>query len=196
MSAHAIRRPSLVKRLMQSRKGRILLTLGVLMFAGALVAFAAYLSTASMKGGGSSGTFAVKWTGTTAPVDLATSTVKNVSYANIAAGELNLPTGIVMYPGDTITFSGQVQGNAGSAPGYITGVSLPGIPAGYQASLIAGCGVAVTESAAAPVKVQIKMLDTASPDGKAWSLAAGAGVQASPQNQITAPTSCPAYTAP
>lgn len=188
--APATARPSLVKRLMQTRKGRVLLVLSALMLAGTVAAAAAFFALAKVQGSGQSGTFSLAWQ-TGGAKDSAT-TISTAGAPTVTGGVLSLPSsGLTFFPGDKYVWTGYVKSTG--TDGFISGVTMPGLPAGYTATLLSGCGAAVSTSTTTQVKIQIELSDAATPDGKAWTLGSAAGVQAAPASQGAAPSTCPAY---
>jgi hypothetical protein len=190
---HTLTKPNFVRRAMATRRGRVLLVLGVMMLAAGVTAAAAFFfATAKVAGGGRTGTFALAWEPTGSTLDTTATTIKSTTAPTISSGTATLPSGLVFFPSDKYVWSGYVKSTG--SDGYVSGVSMPSLPAGYTARLVSGCGATVGSSALAQVKVEIALSSTATPDGRAWTLDPTAGVQAIPASQGAAPTTCPTYT--
>jgi hypothetical protein len=199
--AHALpSRPSFLSRALATRKRRILATVAFLMVLGSAAAWAVYLALAGITGGGKAGQFTLNWA--TSGFSLSPSSTASKTAPTVTGGmvdglyvgaKASLPSDLVFFPSDHYEFSGKVGVTADGAPGWVTGVTMPGLPAGYTATLVNGCGAAVTPGGLpATVTVRIQANETLAADGKAFTLS-GAGVQAMPQSQGAKPTSCPAY---
>lgn len=198
-------RPNFVKRLAQTRKGRVLLVLGVLMLtAGLTAAAAAFFGLAKVAGGGSNGKFAAKldYVASSFPV-MAGSDASTTSPTKNADGSVALPADLEFFPGMSYGFQARADVD-GTRNGYISGVQFSGLPAGYTAELTAGCGTyidsAATGSTNPLVGIKITATDAAAADGAKWTLAPSAGliVTPLPKGTTAAPAgvTCPAFTVP
>lgn len=70
---------------------------------------------------------------------------------------------------------------------------IPGLPAGHSVRIGTSCG-AVTTTASTTVVGEVAESPTIAADGKPWTFASGAGVNALPQNNaVAAPSSYSTY---
>jgi hypothetical protein len=158
----------------------------------ATAAAAVYFATARITGGGSTKTLTASWSGT--PTSTANTTTEIKTAPSITSGNLGLPNNLAFWPGEVYEFRANV-GTVGSM-GYVSGLHLPDLGAGYEARIVAGCGTIVGEGTNAfPVTVQIKALDNAS---GSWTLTTNSGVQVTPTSSGTlggtkSGVTCPVY---
>lgn len=146
---------------------------------------------AGITGGGSTGTYTAKWASTTPVADYSTLVVKPQS-PTIVSGKLKLPTDLVMFPSESFTIRASVTDAGSSAPGYISGIVMPGMPAGYTAELTSGCGGNFPLYDTQEVTIKITAAAAQTP-GQAWTLSPEAGVQVSVGDKPAGLT-CEVYT--
>lgn len=131
------------------RRRRLLVLLGLPLALIATAAAAAFLfGRAGVDGGGSSSNFDLAWVeeyGTDTKVLEDSTTVSGAEDPTVDedAGTLSLPSGLDFFPGDVYAFSGRVMSDG--APGEVVGLDFGGLPAGYEAEIVRGCGEAVVE---------------------------------------------------
>lgn len=154
-----------------------------------------YFALAGIQGGGENAkTFTAAFDGDQAPtVDASGLTFKPANDVRIEQGDLILPTGLKLFPNEAFTISAKV---ATGEPGYVSGVELPGLPSGYRAELVSGCGA--TTQLYGNVQIKVTAPATQTP-GAAWSLLPDAGVKVTPlaSAQASAPAGvvCAPYVA-
>lgn len=166
---------------------RVALSLGTFALVIGITAWAAYLFDAGIRGGGSTTTVDAVWKA--GAIGTSASGVSDQVPSSTDGGKsLALPDGLEFYPGDHYEFSAPL-GTTGQAS-YVTGLAMPGLPAGYKAELRSGCGATASGSDSVNVTVRI----TATPDATgAWSLRPSAGVTLTPTDSGEKPTTCAAY---
>lgn len=179
-----------------SRKKKALLLAGVplAMIATTAAAAAIVAALAGITGGGTTGTYTAQFSGSTSPQYENTALTVTPSAAQVQGGKLKLPTDLVMFPGESLTIRATITDAGSSAPGYVSGITLPGMPSGYTAELVSGCGGSFPLYDLQEVKIKVTAAATQTP-GVAWTLAPEAGVQVSVG---TAPVglTCSPYVAP
>lgn len=111
----------------------------------------------------------------------------------VTAGTLNLNVTEAYQGGGECTVGGDVTVSANSGQGRVTGITLPGLPVGWEAELVAGCGAVIPQTpATAAVVFELRM--TAAAEGGASGTFTDAGVTLSPASQIGAgPITCPVF---
>lgn len=179
-----------------STKKKYLVLGGIPLAAVATTAAAAAIiaALAGITGGGQTGNYTAQFkNGTGVAADYSGLAVR-ASNPTIVGGKLQLPPDLVMFPGESFTMRASLTDEGSSAPGYVSGVVMPGMPAGYTAELTQGCGdnFAMYDQAEVTIKVTAAAEQT---PGKSWTLASDAGVQVSLGDKPTTVT-CAVYTAP
>jgi hypothetical protein len=176
----------------KTRRGRALTIATVFVLVFATAAAAIFIARARVDGSLRSGSFVPEWT--TASLSGQGTTTSGGS-AQVTSGVLSIDTG-TMFPGDTFTVGGDVRvkpaGNAAS--GKVVGFSLAGLPTGWKAELLTGCGATVNTLTGASVSFRITMLDTAIADGATVTIQPQSGVEMQPAAQAPATPTCPAQT--
>lgn len=168
-----------------SRKKRWAVAVGVpLALTGTVAASAAiFYAMAGVQGNGRNGDFVATWAMTEPALDTSSLTVQPAGVASIAGGKLVLPE-LTMYPTETFEVDAAIVSGGPSQAGYITGVALPGLPAGYTATIVDGCGAKVNGSLThVTIEVAAPATQVA---GASWALTAEAGVQVRPLGSTSA----------
>ena len=180
-----------------SKKKKALLLAGIPLATVATTAAAAAIvaALAGITGGGATGTYTAKFASSPSPVLDSSSLVVKPSSPSIAAGKLKLPTDLVLFPNESFTVRASVTDAGSSAPGYISGIQMPGLPSGYKAELVSGCGGAFMLYDSEEVTVKVTAPATQTP-GQTWTLGSDAGVQVSVGDKPAGGVTCPVYTAP
>lgn len=183
------------KRRAWSLKKRWAILGGIPLALVALPAAAAVIiaALAGITGGGSTGTYTAKFAQTTPVADYSTLVVKPGA-PSISNGKLKLGDGLVMFPGESFTIRASVTDAGSTAPGFVSGITMPGMPSGYTAELTQGCGGNFPLYDTQEVTIKITASATQTP-GQSWTLSPEAGVQVSVGDKPAAPT-CTVYTAP
>lgn len=180
-----------------SKKKRYAVLGGVpLAIVGTTAAAAAIIAAlAGVTGGGSTGTFNAEFkSGMSVAADYS-GLVAKPGNATIVNKKLQLPNDLVLFPGESFTLRATITNEGSSAPGYVSGVALPGMPSGYTAELVTGCGgIFKLDDILEEVTIKISAAATQA-SGKAWTLTPEAGVQVSVGTK-PADLVCPVYTAP
>ncbi|MFS6529143.1 hypothetical protein V8Z69_18350 [Microbacterium aurugineum] len=147
---------------------------------------------AGITGGGSTGSYTAKFKGSVA-TDTSNLVVKpsNVTVVN---GKLKLPADLVMFPGESFTITATVNDEGSTAPGWVSGITMPGMPSNYTAELVSGCGGNFPLYDSQEVRIKVTAAETQTP-GQSWTLAPEAGVQVS-VGEVPAGATCEVYTAP
>ena len=164
----------------------------VLALATTAGAMALYFALAGINGGGSTGTFSAEFMGTTPVMDTSALTVKPSTQATVVGSELQLPTDLRLFPGESFSVTADLKTTSKSGDGYVSGINMAGMPAGYSAELLNGCGAQARNG----IPVQIKI--TAGPsqaDGVSWTLSESAGVMVTPGAPTPAGLVCAPYIA-
>lgn len=188
------------KRWSKKKKALVLGGVPLGMIATTAAAAAIFAALAGIQGTGTNGDFTAKWSlgQATTVMDTSALTVKPQGDATISGGTLQLPANLVMYPGESFTIEAAVTSGGASQAGYVSGVAMPGLPAGYTASVVSGCGAKITNSLQY-VKVEVKA-PAAQTAGAQWSLAGDSGVRVTPLASTSSPApsgvTCAAYVAP
>jgi hypothetical protein len=179
-----------------SRKKKLWLLGGLpLAMVGTTAAAAAIVAAlAGITGGGSTGTYTAQFKTSPSPVADYSSLVVTPSPVSVSGGKLKLPTDLVMFSNESFTVRATITDAGSTAPGYVSGVVMPGMPSGYTAELVSGCGgdFPLYDSQEVTIKVTAAETQTA---GQAWTLSPEAGVQVSVGDKPASLT-CEAYTAP
>lgn len=172
-----------------------------LVFGGAPVALVAttgaaaaiFFALAGVSGTGTNGDFSAKFSsGQPSVMDTSTLVVKPMGDATVASNKLVIPD-MTMYPTESFTVQSPIVTGSASQTGYVSGVQLPGLPAGYTATLIDGCAARVSPSMTyVTIKIEAPAVQTA---GATWALSADAGVKVTP-GATPAGFTCDPYVAP
>lgn len=179
-----------------SKKKRYAVLGGVpLAIVGTTAAAAAIIAAlAGVTGGGSTGTFNAQWKQQGMVTDTSSLVSSPDMGATVTAGKLKLPTGLVMFPGESFTIKASVTDEGSTADGYVSGIVMPGMPSGYTAELVTGCGgdFPLYDLQEVTIKITAAAEQVA---GKAWTLTPEAGVQVS-VGDAPADLVCAPYVAP
>lgn len=194
----AIRGTAPRKRWSKKKKALVLgAGIPLAMVATTAAAAAVFAALAGVQGGGSTATFNAEWV---APVQVDTTgvTFKPGNDAKIQAGKLVLPTNLQFFAGESVSIEASVRTEVGKA-GYISGLKLDGLGAGYTAQLLTGCGAKATNEAPTYVRIKITAPESL-PAAGTWALASTAGVEVTPLSSASsaAPTGvvCAPFTVP
>lgn len=165
------------------------------MVATTAAAAAVFAALAGVQGTGKTGDFTVAFEASAPTLDTSAMTIQPTGSASISGGKLVLPD-VQMFPGESFTVTAQVK-TGSNMFGYVSGVQLPGLPAGYKAELMSGCGQTVNYAKSVAIKVTAPATQT---PGVSWALAADSGVRVTPlaNSAAVAPagTTCAPYVAP
>ncbi|SEE90911.1 hypothetical protein [Jiangella alba] len=188
MHLHITRPRWLRLPLAHHRKTRIALVTTALVAALA-VAFAAFIGRAPIDGGVDSNAFSPRFTQQGAqPTMSDAECTSSVSFSTLHLNVTNA------YPGGWCQASGFVLVDGGE-PGIVTGVSLPGLPVGWTAEVMGGCGTTIPNSGTqgSLVTVRLTMLEDAPTTGTSGTFS-GAGLLVQPVSTMAGTTpACAPY---
>ncbi|NNM44521.1 hypothetical protein [Knoellia koreensis] len=177
---HTARRSPLAVLRPTTRRARLVTgALSFLLVASMGAALAAFFGHANIRGNGSTGKFVGMWTTQGLALNSTATTTTTKTAPTVTSGVLSLPSGLEFFPGESYAWDGSVSAT-GTRPGYVSGLSLPGLPEGYTATLTKGCKTFMEAGRIAYVGVKITRDDGTDADGVAWTLAEGASVLLSP----------------
>ncbi len=168
------------------------------MIATTAAAAAIFGAIAGIQGGGSTAEFKAQWDSAVG-VDSSAMTFTPSNDLKVTSGKLQLPTTMQFFGGESVGIEAAVKVDLGKA-GYVSGIEMPGLPAGWTAELVTGCAAKVT-GIQPPTLVKLKITAPATlADGASWTLGAGAGVVVSPLKDANAAAPqgvvCAPYVAP
>lgn len=197
-SRRALRDAMPRKRWSRKRKALLLGGVPLAMVATTAAAAAIFGALAGIQGGGSTADFKAQWD-SAVQVDSSGMTFTPSNDLKVTSGKLILPTTMQFFGGESVGVEAAVKVDTGKA-GYVSGIEMPGLPAGWTAELVNGCGAKVT-GIAPPTLVKFKITAPATlAEGASWTLSAGAGVLVSPLKDAgaAAPSgvTCAAYVTP
>lgn len=168
-----------------STKKKLGLLGGIPLAAVATTAAAAAIiaGLASVQGGGSTASFRAEFADAI-QVDSSAMTFKPSNDLRVEGGALKLPTTMQFFGGESVAVEASVKTELGRA-GYLSGISFPGLPSGWRAEVVSGCGQKVTGVMPTIVKLKITAAPTLE-QGASWTLAPDAGVMVTPLSSASA----------
>jgi hypothetical protein len=171
------------------RKTRIAAITTALVVAASL-AFAVVTGYAPITGGVQSNVFNPAWNDSAGASTVST----DMDCSAVVSGGTMTFNVTSAYAGGKCDATGGVVVSAASEQGTITGIELPGLPAGWEAEITQGCGGIVPSAASGQLFVtfQVRMTEAAVA-GSAGTFASPAGVTLSPSALVGTVTTCPVF---